>query len=150
MDRRPWWATVPGVAKESDTTEHKQEFAGKDTRKFPDQQRVRDWRSGPLTLGLWRLDKQETDGCPNHRKDSVKEDSPERQRAHWKWERVKGTHMAYGYESGSVSDTSVKLPWKLVWCFIKEGVRKVKAQHLRSIINWILDHTMLTKICSPL
>ena len=126
MDRRPWWVTVHGVTKEWDTTEHKHKCARKDTRKFPDQQGLRDWRSGPRTLGLWHVDKEETDGFPNHRKDSVKEDAPERQRVRWKWERVKGTHTAYGYESGSDSDTSVKLPWKLVWCFIKEAVRKLK------------------------
>ena len=149
MDRRPWWVTVHGVTKEWDTTEHKHKCARKDTRKFPDQQGLRDWRSGPRTLGLWHVDKEETDGFPNHRKDSVKEDAPERQRVRWKWERVKGTHTAYGYESGSDSDTSVKLPWKLVWCFIKEAVRKFKAQHLRSIINWILSLPCWPRSAAP-
>ena len=49
----------------------------------------------------------------------MKENAPERQTAHWKWERAKGTHTAYGCEGGSqvsqvTSDTSVKLSCKLV------------------------------------
>lgn len=61
----------------------------------------------------------------------------------------KGPNTVHGCEGGSGCVTSVKLPWKLVWRFTREAIINLKI-HLRYIINYILDHAMLTKICSLL